>query len=162
MTFQCIYIKFGKNVQYIPVVLEKHAFIFLWIIQNLSFLVVLPWKPVSLLPTWAELEVTRPIAFQKLVSKILVTLLYCTKPSPNLNYYPSMFDNWFVEEFERTLNLALVCSSVCSSFRPFATPFLEIRSLLFSEIWQLDRTCIGDKNFPSGFLAKILISSNSL
>ena len=37
--------------------------------------------------------------------------------------------NWLVEEFVKTLNLALVCSCV----RLFATRFLRIRSLLFSE-----------------------------
>ena len=58
--------------------------------------------------------------------------------------------NWFVEEFERTLNLALVRPSV----RPFATPFLEIRSLLFSEIWQLDRIRIATKMFQADFRKK--------
>ena len=44
--------------------------------------------------------------------------------------------NWVVEEFVKTLNLALVCSCV----RLFATRFLRIRSLLFSETLQLVRT----------------------
>ena len=46
--------------------------------------------------------------------------------------------------------------------RSFITQFLENRSLLFSETLHLSRTWIGDKNVPSGFLKKLLISSNPL
>ena len=76
-----------------------------------------------------------------------------------------VFYGWNIE----TENpLPIICSSneirknLEFSPRSFVRKYLEIRSLLFSEIWQLDRTCIGDKNVPSGFLKKVLISLNPL
>ena len=38
------------------------------------------------------------------------------------------------------------------SVRMYVRKYLWARSSNFYETWQLDRTCIGDKNVPSGFL----------
>ena len=67
-----------------------------------------------------------------------------------LHIYSSELSFWFVEEFVRTLNFALVRPFV----RSFATRFLGIPSLLVSENLQLLRACKGGKNVPSAFLKK--------
>ncbi len=75
----------------------------------------------------------------------------CILNSLKSNHSFCSYTFWFVEEFVRTLNLALVCPSV----RLSVTRFLRIPSLLFSETLQLVRACKRDKNVPSAFLKKI-------
>ena len=59
-------------------------------------------------------------------------------------------DYWFMKEFVRTLNLALVCSFVHPFICLSATIFLRIRSLLISESLQLELRN-EDKMFPALF-----------
>ena len=62
---------------------------------------------------------------------------------------PSTFQckgNGFVEEFVTTLNLALSCTFFCNQSDSF--------HYLFSEVWHLGRTFLGDKNFSCGFSKK--------
>ena len=55
-----------------------------------------------------------------------------------------------------TFGITLVRMSVRPYVCMYVTRYLGDRSLLFPETLQLDRTWIGDKNVPSGFLNKAL------
>ena len=51
-----------------------------------------------------------------------------------------------------TYRITVFRPSVCPSVRPSVTLYLRIRSIFFSEIWQLGSTPELQKNVPSGFL----------